>query len=56
MHENIDPKNSDDEKNQVLRMMINEGVQKYIQGGFVKFQKELISHILIREIIGTNWM
>ena len=51
MHKNIEPKIQNMSKIQVLRMIIYEGVQKKIQGGFIDFHKNFTSSILINAIV-----
>ena len=50
----IDPKLQNTSKIQVLIMILHKGVHKNIQEGFVKFQKNFITSILIRAIVRKN--
>ena len=51
MHKNIEPKIQNMSKIQALRMIIYEGVQKKIQGGFIDFHKNFTGSILINAIV-----
>ena len=56
MHAKIDLKLQKISKIQVLIMILCEGVQKNIQGGFIEFQHNFISYILIRLIVEKHSM
>ena len=51
VHAYTDPKLQNMSKIQLLRIIVREGLQKSTKGGFVEFQKTLISSILVKAIV-----
>ena len=56
VHAKIDPKLQNMSKVQVLRMVLHEGMQKNIQGGFVEFQKKSRQFYFDWGNSKKNWM